>query len=439
MPPRRSNVRSEIAEQAEQEDQYRALDDQVRGSVNYWRHIVPAHVNAQQFAAIVVGQLHRKPDLYDAAVRNPQSLMAALADCARLGLVPGDGYALTFFNNKDTGMPDIVGMTEYTGELDLIFRTGKVVTVVAEVVFTEDVFNRGRHPHDPPVFEPRGGRFPGEEDRGTPEGGFCYAVFPDGSNSRIVYMARDEIMKHRAVAKTKKIWDGEFWRSMWLKTLVHELYKWVPKSPDYQGEMMRAEAAMVDTPMPVMTAPPPRSAVAAPDQAAIAPPQTSAPAPTREPGPGAEPDGPQDSPPAGPATPAAEQNPDAAGVAPEYDEPSPDDPAAPDPREQTASQTQINDLRAQLGSMGWSDGASRLRAVSMFLRQRVTSARQLAAVMTSHQADAMLAELRKIDADPQTASVVGLADAVDQWANAWEVADVESFASAWPRSEGDGQ
>jgi len=214
---------------------------------------VPAHVNADQFIAIGIGALNKDPDLAAVAVRNPQSFMAALSECARLGLTPGDGYALTFRGSE------IVGIVEYTGELELIYRTGQVRTVIAEVVFTQDNFARGLHPHDPPTFAPAGdGRFPGDKARGEPEGGFAYAVFSDGGISRVVYMARDEVMLHRDAAATKRIWDGPFWKSMWLKTLVHELKKWVPSSPEYMRELMRVMAApeppQVDwTPAPALS------------------------------------------------------------------------------------------------------------------------------------------------------------------------------------------
>lgn len=236
--PGRQNIRGAVAQREEGDGALDAVRDKVREARAWFKTVVPAHVNADQFIAIGIGALNRDPDMAAVAVRNPQSFMAALSECARLGLTPGDGYALTFRGN------DIVGVVEYTGELSLIYRTGQVRTVIAEVVFTNDDFARGVHPHDPPTFAPgNDGRFPGDKARGEPEGGFAYAVFNDGGTSRVVYMARDEVMLHREAAATKRIWDGPFWKSMWLKTLVHELKKWVPSSPEYLRELMRVMAA----------------------------------------------------------------------------------------------------------------------------------------------------------------------------------------------------
>jgi len=249
------------------------LDDDVRGARDYLRAIVPAHVNADQYVAIVIGALHKDRYLAEAAIRNPGSLMAALAEGARLGLVPGDGFALVPFKRAEGDgpkIPVITPVTEYTGELTLMYNTGLVEAVVCEVVHARDTYIRGKHPHDPPVFvkggqldpegtdkpfasggsPPHAGGRPGE--RGAPIGAFGYAVLMSGGVSRVVEMGADEILLHRDSAPSKKVWDGPFWRSQWMKTIVHEMYKWVPKSPEYAAEMMRASAAAARVPAGVV-------------------------------------------------------------------------------------------------------------------------------------------------------------------------------------------
>ena len=249
------------------------LDDDVRGARDYLRAIVPAHVNADQYVAIVIGALHKDQNLAAAAMRNPGSLMAALAEGARLGLVPGDGFALVPFKRAEGDgpkIPVVTPVTEYTGELALMYNTGRVEAVVCEVVHARDTYIRGKHPHDPPVFvkggqlDPEGtdkpfasggspahaGGRPG--DRGAPIGAFGYAVLMSGGVSRVVEMGADEILLHRDSAPLKKVWDGPFWRSQWMKTIIHEMYKWVPKSPEYAAEMMRASAAAARVPAGVV-------------------------------------------------------------------------------------------------------------------------------------------------------------------------------------------
>lgn len=233
----RENVRGTVAQRDEGDGQLEAVRQQIRDARGWFNAVIPSHVNADQFVAVGLGVLSKDPQLAEVAKRNPQSFMVALSECARLGLMPGDGYALTYFGNN------IVGIVEYTGELELIHRTGQVRTVCAEIVWSHDTFSRGAHPHDPPSFEPAGGRFPSEKERGEPEGGFAYAVFENGTTSRVVYMATDEVMLHKKAARNKNVWESDFWRSMWLKTFVHELYKWVPKSPEFLAASMRVMAA----------------------------------------------------------------------------------------------------------------------------------------------------------------------------------------------------
>lgn len=231
----RQNVRSAVATR---DPGIEDVEQRVQDEVKWFRAVVPAHVNADQFIAIGVGLLRKDERLAAAAVRNPGSFMAALSDCARLGLIPGDGFALVPFENRETGIPEVTGITEYTGEIDLMYRSGGVRAVVAEVIRDHDEFWRGR----PPRFAPMDEGLAPDSDRGALRGVFAYAVLDSGEISHVVVMGKDEVMRHKAAAKTRKIWEGPFEQSMWLKTAVHELFKWVPHSAEYLRELMRVQA-----------------------------------------------------------------------------------------------------------------------------------------------------------------------------------------------------
>ena len=45
-------------------------------------------------------------------------------------------------------------------------------------------------------------------------------------------MGREEVMRHKAVAKTDKFWVGPWEPDMWIKTAVHKLETWVPTSAE---------------------------------------------------------------------------------------------------------------------------------------------------------------------------------------------------------------
>jgi recombination protein RecT len=256
MPPRSSGGRRTVRQSADDGAarglSRTQLDESVRDAVPYFRRIVPAHMNADQFAAIVIGLLHKDPDLADTAMRNQPSFMAAIADCARLGLVPGDGYAMWPLNKGKVNAA-VLGDTTYTGEIELMYRSGGVASIIAEVVREADHYVPGRHAHEPPEFSRRPDDWASEEERGDRRGIFCYCILDTGAVSRIVRMGAAEVMKHKAASRGSDSdyspWNGDFEDSMWLKTGVHEEFKWVPHSAEYRRDLMRATSELAGTPL----------------------------------------------------------------------------------------------------------------------------------------------------------------------------------------------
>lgn len=242
---------------------------------NDFASVLPTHIEPAHWVRLAQGVLRRDDKLRDAAEKNPGSFLAALLDCARLGHEPGtDQYALTHFRNSKTGVPEIVGIEQYQGEIERMYRAGAVTSVIAEVIRDKDLFAYNPNPHamavdlsrwfpweqaesmaqsgfpahfkgffcsDPPG-QTRHARFLSEDERGPLVGVYSFARFAGGVISRVVEMGHAEVMKHKAVAKTTKFWDGPWEQSMWLKTAIHELEKWVPTSAEYRKEQMKALA-----------------------------------------------------------------------------------------------------------------------------------------------------------------------------------------------------
>jgi len=125
--------------------------------------------------------------------------------------------------------------------------------VIAELVRAHDHYVPGRHAHEPPEFARGPSEFASDAERGPIIGAFCYCTLIGGGNTRVVSMNMDEIGRHEAVAKTKKIWQGPFRGSMILKTVVHEEYKWVAKSPEFRQQLERATAALGESTLGVLT------------------------------------------------------------------------------------------------------------------------------------------------------------------------------------------
>lgn len=279
-----ARVRGQVAERDQAADLAKAQREEVEGRIRqargWFAAVVPAHVNPDQFIALALGVIRRDPQLTAAAIQNPASFMVALAECARLGLVIGDTYHLTHFRNRETGVPDIVGMTDYKGEIQMIYNAGSVAAVHCQVV------RRGGPKPDRFRWQP-GMTLPdhviaddglaSEDERGPLQGVYAYATLRGGGYSAVIVMSRSEVAKHREASKTDKFWgppwpgEGPWTPDMWAKTALHKLYDRVPHSAAHQAEMLRATTAwtqhapagMLDLPD---GAPPP---IPPPDYAAI--------------------------------------------------------------------------------------------------------------------------------------------------------------------------
>lgn len=228
---------------------------------------VPSHIDPDQYLAVLLGVIRRNDKLREAAEQSPDTMLIAAAECARLGLVPGETYHFVPFYNKKTSKHEVVGIIDYKGEIDLIYRAGGVESVHAEVVREHDkfLFRPGmRLPEHEIAANPHGQiGLSDNRARGILTGVYSFARLRGGGLSQIVVMSVDQVAKHRAVAKTHEMWgpewpdETEWTENMWLKTALHGLPKWVPTSPEYVGELWRAAVAVTrqDTPLAIASAP----------------------------------------------------------------------------------------------------------------------------------------------------------------------------------------
>lgn|SRR5512139_671612 len=213
--------------------------------------LLPPHLDADTYLGIAASALWKNEKLAEAAIANPESLVVALRDCARLGHQPGtDQYALTV--RKQNKRPGVLGIEQYQGVIERMYRAGAVQAVHAEVVCRGETFRR----QDPaPPLHGVADWLDRDPVVANLVGAYAYAILEGGACSRVVSMGRAEIMRHREAAATHDIWDGNFGSSMWLKTVTHELEKWVPTSAEYRREQARAAAVMADAIQQTRTTP----------------------------------------------------------------------------------------------------------------------------------------------------------------------------------------
>lgn len=199
--------------------------------------VLPSHLPPASFVRLAQGVLRRDDNLMRAAASNPQSLMAAMLDCARLGHEPGTP-AYYFVPIKGA----IEGWEGYRGVIERIYRAGAVQSVRAAVVRENDFYE---YEEGAASVVHRYPRFAPAEQRGPLVGVYAYALMAAGGISRVVEMDREEVYKHRDMNPSNKRSDSPWakWEtSMWLKCAAHELEKWVPSSTEYRREVARSGA-----------------------------------------------------------------------------------------------------------------------------------------------------------------------------------------------------
>jgi len=190
-------------------------------SPDTFAQVLPAHVGPEKFTRWSLTLLKRD-DLAQVARTDAGrlSIMSALLDCASLGLEPGRTYHLVPYKGVVTGIVD------YKGEVQLIWNAVQR-PVVASLVYAKDDFAiRGANVR--PLHE---GNWFAEDGRGPVVGGYAYVDYGQQLYSLVVYMSEADFLKHRSKAQTKNVWD-EWPEAMRLKTLVHQLRKWVPWSAE---------------------------------------------------------------------------------------------------------------------------------------------------------------------------------------------------------------
>ena len=229
-----------------------------------WAAITPAHVDAEAFVALAAAYVRRDPNLTQAMVANPQSLILALRECAVLGHMPVKGmFSLVAFRDRSaTGGWSIVGVEEWRGVVERMYRSGGVVSVHVAVGRQNDRvlgFQAGidvlpRHVYD---------EFASRADRGPLKAVWAYAKLHTGGVSDVAWLNRHDVERHRSMSKTAtyvkqgqtEATGGNFWgpawpdegpntASMWKKTALHVLEGLVPASAEYRWQTAKAEAAV---------------------------------------------------------------------------------------------------------------------------------------------------------------------------------------------------
>lgn len=211
----------------------------VEVSIPEFGKVLPPQVSAERFGRWALTTLNRGLTSPDDRQREAWgkvlghdpgrlSVIGAFMDAASLGLEPGREYHLVPFGGL------VTGITDYKGEIRLITNAQRCSVVAMLVRAKDDFYMLGANippKHEADWFG----------DRGPITGGYAYVDYGGGRYSQVARLPeksatpdQDSFEKHRAKAKTQKVWD-EWPEPMRLKTLVHILRKTEPWSAEWRA------------------------------------------------------------------------------------------------------------------------------------------------------------------------------------------------------------
>lgn len=216
--------------------------------------MVPSHIRPEAFVELAIAYVKRDRALLEAAQANPQSLILVLRQCGALGHLPMPGtFSLVAFNDKSAvGGKSIVGMEEWRGVVERIFRAGGVESVHVNVGRDNDAVLRFNPTRDVLPYHDYD-EFASPEKRGPLKAVYAWARLRGGGVSQVAWLPRHEVLRHRSMSRSaQSASGGNFWgpldgegpntEAMWRKTALHQLEGFVPASAEYRHQLAAAES-----------------------------------------------------------------------------------------------------------------------------------------------------------------------------------------------------
>lgn len=202
----------------------------------------------ERMASVLMVAVDKDPDLVFA---DRPSLIAAVRQCASHGLVPdGNEATLQVYNTKSNNgwIKKVQYQPMIRGIVNRVLRSGKVLTFWADVVyegeeFSIDTSEGDRRPKHSPDHFNRTGKIVGV---------YAVAKMANGAIDCEV-MSLKEIEKVKAVAKTKKVWDGWFEEKAKV-AVMRRMSKRLPLSAEDMDFIMNPQEHNLDEPKDVTPA-----------------------------------------------------------------------------------------------------------------------------------------------------------------------------------------
>lgn len=165
---------------------------------------------------------------------SPKSLTIAVANVALTDLSLNPTLGLAYLvPRKNKGVWEATLVPSYMGMIEILRKAGSVASIYADIIYDSDSFDykQGTTPyldHVPTL---------NRSSDSKPVAAYAVATFKDGRNRKEFHlMDWNAIMKRKAVATTKAVWDK--WQDdMAKKTVIRSFYKLLPKTREANDAM----------------------------------------------------------------------------------------------------------------------------------------------------------------------------------------------------------
>jgi len=188
---------------------------------------LPKHMSVDRVCRIAITEFRKNPLLSQC---EPMSFIAAIMQASQLGLeigILGSAYIVPFRNNKNNSVECNL-IPGYRGLIDLARRSGNIISISAEIVFENDVFEYEKGLEYKLVHKPV------LVGRGKMIAAYAVARLRDGG-AQFLVMSKEEIDEAKKKSKSANSgpWVSDF-EAMAQKTVVRRLFKWLPSSVEMQ-------------------------------------------------------------------------------------------------------------------------------------------------------------------------------------------------------------
>lgn len=185
---------------------------------NQFAAALPRHMTAERLMRIALTACAKTPKLLEC---RQETFALALLNAAALGLEPNgrDGHLVPY-----KGVVQFI--PDYKGLIQLAFRSGQVAGITAKVVYEKDHFKYELGTNEYLEHKPSEDLDPGKMTHA-----WAMCRFKDGSTPKFVVLNARDIGKRRASSQytgAGSMWDKHT-ESMWAKSAVRELAKWIPQ------------------------------------------------------------------------------------------------------------------------------------------------------------------------------------------------------------------